>query len=76
MKCVYDGMDIVTISASENAARCLGLRKNGTVISLSDISPLEVTDWKNVIAVQQGFNYAEGLKLDGSCLFLDISVYR
>lgn len=118
LKCVYDGKDIVTISASESAKRCLGLRENGTVISWSDIAPLEVKDWKNVIAIQQGFNYAVGLtskgrvlyvdynaestekvtkaldlwtdivqiaaysdtivglKRDGSCLFLDISVYK
>lgn len=71
LKCVYDGKDIVTISASETAARCLGLRENGTVISFSDIAPLEVTDWKNVIAIQQGFNYAVGLTAKGSVLYVD-----
>lgn len=71
LRCVYDGKDIVAISASESAARCLGLRKNGTVISWSDIDPLEVTDWKNVIAIQQGFNYAVGLTVKGKVLFVD-----
>lgn len=71
LKCVYDGKDIVTISASETASRCLGLRENGTVISLSDIAPLDVTDWKNIIAIQQGFNYAVGLTAKGSVLYVD-----
>jgi len=71
LKCVYDGKDILTISASESAARCLGLRKNGTVISWSDIAPLKVTDWKNVIAIQQGFDYAVGLTSEGRVLYTD-----
>jgi len=71
MICVYDGKDIVTISASESAARCLGLRKDGTVISWSDIAPLKVMDWKNVIAIQQGFDYAVGLTAKGRVLFVD-----
>lgn len=71
LRCVYDRKDIVMISASESAARCLGLRKNGTVISWSDIAPLEVTDWKDVIAIQQGFNYAVGLTAKGSVLYVD-----
>lgn len=71
LKCVYDGEDIVAISASESAARCLGLRENGTVVSWSDIAPLKVTDWKNVIAIQQGFNYAVGLTAKGKVLYAD-----
>lgn len=71
LECVYDGGDIIAISASETAARCLGLRKNGKVISWSDVGPLEVTGWKNVIAIEQGFNYAVGLTDRGSVLYAD-----
>ena len=71
LRCVYDGKDIVAISAGESTARCLGLRKNGTVISWSDLGPLEVSDWKNVIAIQQGFNYALGLTATGKVLYVD-----
>lgn len=71
LKCVYDGGDIVAISASETAARCLGLRENGKVISWSDIGTLEVTGWKNVVAIAQGFNYAVGLTNKGSMLYVD-----
>ncbi|ABX41259.1 RCC1 domain-containing protein [Lachnoclostridium phytofermentans] len=73
LKCVYNGGDIAVINASETAARCLGLRKNGRVISWSDIAPLEVTDWKNVIAIEQGFNYAVGLTAKGKVLYVDYS---
>lgn len=71
LKCVYDGGDIVAISASETAARCLGLRRNGKVISWSDIGSLDVTGWRNVVAISQGFNYAVGLDNQGRMFYVD-----
>lgn len=71
LKQVYDDEDIVVINASETSDRCLGLRKNGRVVSWSDIAPLKVTNWKNVIAIEQGFDYAVGLTAKGRILYVD-----
>lgn len=71
LKCEYDCGDIVAISASETAARCLLLRKNGKVISLSDIEPLKVSNWENLVSIEQGFNYAVGLTDKGEVLYVD-----
>ena len=71
LECVYDGEDIVAISASETASRCLGLRADGNVVSWSNINPLEVTNWRNVVAIKQGFYYAVGLTDQGRVLYVD-----
>lgn len=75
LKCVYESGDIAAINVHPtNDGRCLGLRRNGTVVSLtvSDYDgPLEVGDWKHIVAIQQGFCYAVGLTNKGNVLYID-----
>ncbi|KAI4447831.1 hypothetical protein C823_002350 [Eubacterium plexicaudatum ASF492] len=60
---VYDGGDIVAISASETAARCAGLKENGeAVLWWMDIEAPDVSEWKNLAAVRHGFNFVAGLR--------------
>lgn len=71
LQCIYSGGDIIAINAM--AARCLGLLENGSVISLGGNNPLDVTGWKDIIAIEQGFNYAVGLTDKGKVLYVDYS---
>lgn len=72
MENVYDGGDIAAISASENAARCAGLKENGeAVLWWRDIEAPDVSEWNNLTAVRHGFNFAAGLKADGRICYAD-----
>ena len=75
LKCVYEGGDMATINVHPtNDGRCLGLRRNGTVVSLSVSDydgSLEVGEWKHIVAIQQGFYYAVGLTNKGKALYVD-----
>lgn len=69
---VYDGGDIAAISASETAARCAGLKENGgAALWWMDIEAPDVSEWKNLTAVRQGFNFAAGLREDGRIDYVD-----
>ena len=71
-ECIYKKEDIVMISSC--STRCLALRKNGTVLSWEqekNRETLDVENWKNVIAVEQGFNYGIGLTSEGNVLYTD-----
>lgn len=74
LTCVYEGGDMVIINACPTNARCLGLRRNGTVISflVSEYNkPLETGEWKHIVAIQQGFYFAVGLTDKGNVLYVD-----
>lgn len=73
---LYDGSDIVTISACETNASCIGIKETGKVLSWvgSDWGwnktwIYDVSEWKNIVAVQQGFYFAVGLDADGKVCF-------
>lgn len=69
---VYDGGDIVAISASETAALCAGLKENGeAVLWWMDIEAPDVSEWKNLAAVRHGFNFVAGLRGDGRIDYVD-----
>ncbi len=71
-ECIYKKEDIVMISSC--STRGLALRKNGTVLSWEqekNRETLDVENWKNVIAVEQGFNYGIGLTSEGNVLYTD-----
>ncbi len=71
---VYEGGDMVVINACPTNGRCLGLRRNGTVISflVSEYNkPLETGEWKHMVAIQQGFYFAVGLTDKGKVLYVD-----
>lgn len=71
LTCMYDKEDIIAIDCCETASRCLALTKDGNVISFSDLAPLNTSNWKDVIAVAQGFSYAVGLTDKGKVLYAD-----
>ncbi len=74
LTCVYKGGDMVVINACPTNGRCLGLRKNGTVVSflVSEYNkPLETGEWKHIVAIQQGFYFAVGLTDKGNVLYVD-----
>lgn len=69
---LYTGGDIVAISASETAARCVGLKANGEAVSWwMDVETPDISDWKNLAAVRQGFYFTVGLDLDGRVHYAD-----
>lgn len=71
-KKLYDGGDIASISASETAARCTGLKENGEAVSFwLDVEAPDVSEWKNLAAVRQGFYFTVGLDLDGRVYYAD-----
>lgn len=69
LKCIYEGGNVVKIDASETSDRCLALLEDGTVISWSDSNPLDISRWKEIVEIEQGFNFAVGLTEDGRVLF-------
>lgn len=78
LECRYDGGDMASISALGITGRCLGLRKNGTVVSWDSRHGrlLDVGDWKNVVAVQQDVDYGVGLTAKGTILYEDYGLNR
>ncbi len=63
-------MDIITdISASETAARCAGIKKDGTIEVWSDLTQEFVVDFQNVEKVCMGFNYCVAIREDGVAQF-------
>ncbi len=76
-ECIYGEEDVVMISSC--STRCLALRKNGTVLSWrqeKNRETLDVKNWKNVIAVEQGFNYGIGLTSEGKILYTDYDLVK
>ena len=65
MKCVYDKGDLIAIDAAETTDKCIGIRENGKVILWSGTEIEHVLNWKNVVRVEQGFNFAIGLTARG-----------
>lgn len=65
MKCVYAKGDLIAIDAAETIDKCIGIRKNGKVILWSGTEIEPVIDWKNIVRVEQGFNFAIGLTARG-----------
>lgn len=57
-----DWKGIVSISTGD--AGCVGLKKDGTVITTNE--ELDVSDWKDIVAVSSGNDYIAGLKKDGT----------
>lgn len=71
-KKLYDGGDIVAISASETSSRCVGLKANGEAVSWwTDVEAPDISGWKNLAAVRQGFYFTVGLDLDGKLHYAD-----
>lgn len=69
---VYDGGDVVAISASETAARCIGIKENGKAESWwINQDSLAVEDWEEAVAVCQGFYYAVALDGQGQVYYID-----
>lgn len=67
---LYDGGDIAAISACETASRCIGLKENGQAVSWwMDLEAPDVSGWKNIVAVKQGFYFAVGLDANGKVYF-------
>ncbi len=76
-ECIYKKEDVVMISSC--STRCLALRENGTVLSWrqeKNRETLDVKNWKNVIAVEQGFNYGIGLTSEGKILYTDYDLVK
>lgn len=71
-KKLYDGGDIVAVSACETAARGVGLKANGEAVSWwLDVEAPDLSEWKNLAAVRQGFYFTVGLDLDGGVHYAD-----
>ena len=68
---VYEGGDIVAISACESAPCYIGLRENGQVEAwCAHYKTMAFEGWKNIVSVCQGFHYAVGLDSDGMIHFI------
>lgn len=73
---LYDGGDIAAISADATKSSCIGIKENGEVLSWvgSDSGwnktwAYDVSEWKNIVAVQAGFYFVVGLDADGKVYF-------
>ena len=53
---------------SENSNFLVGLRKDGTVITdfKSGVEPLDLSDWKDIVAIQANDSLVVGKKSDGT----------
>lgn len=74
LRCIYDGGDITSISAAYGTGQCLGLKKDGTVLSWNESGRKNfdipsVAEWTNVRSVKQGFHFAVGLTEKGEVLY-------
>lgn len=74
LRCIYDGGDITSISAAYGTSQCLGLKKDGTVLSWNESGRKNfdipsVAEWTNVRSVKQGFHFAVGLTEKGEVLY-------
>lgn len=74
-KKVSDG-PIVLISSCETAARCVGICEDGTAVMWSDLKPLDLSEWQDVVEVTMGFNYCAGLTAQGKILYADYNANR
>lgn len=74
-KKVSDG-PIVLISSCETAARCVGICEDGTAVMWSDLKPLDLSEWQDVVEVIMGFNYCAGLTAQGKILYADYNANR
>ena len=65
---VKNWTNIVDINFGFCNGNVVGLRKDGTVVVAGDntYGQCNVSDWKDIIAVQSGLHYTVGLKKDGS----------
>lgn len=78
LRCIYDGGDITTISAAYGTGQCLGIAKDGTVLSWNESGRKNfdipsVAEWSNVRSAKQGFHFAVGLTEKGEVLYADNS---
>lgn len=74
--CIYDGGDIKTISGLANTSQCLGITRNGRVISWNTSGYMgfnipSVSNWTDVAMVKQGFHFALALTKTGKVLYAD-----
>lgn len=72
---VSDG-PVIRIDASETASRCVGICENKTAVMWSDLEPLDLSEWNEVIEVSAGFNYCVGLTARGEILYADYNKRR
>lgn len=73
---LYDGGDIVAISACATDASCIGIKESGEVVSWVGSSwgwnktwSYDVSEWRNITAVREGSSFAVGLDAEGRVHF-------
>ncbi len=69
LKRVHSNGEIVYINAADTANRCIGLTRKGTAkVFWEDLKAPEVSDWKKLKKVVQGFFFEVGLTQNGQVL--------
>lgn len=72
---VSDG-PIIMIDSCETAPRCVGIYSDGRAVMWSDLTPLDLSEWKDVAEVSVGFNYCVGVTTGGKILYADYDKER
>ncbi len=58
--------DIVAISSGVFNTHTVGLKSDGTVVTTYNKSWFDVSDWKDIVAIDSGYSHIAGLRSDGT----------